>query len=807
METRPFSGDAASALEERTQSVDRAVLAAAAGLAAPDPEAAAGSGLALLAVGGYGRRHMFPHSDVDLLLLCGSDRAALDRKTEFSAFLQKLWDAGLRVSQSVRTVEECLQVHEQNAELNISLLDRRFLAGDGALFEDLERRVPRFLQANQEALIGNLAGLARDRHAKHGDTFHHLEPNVKETPGGLRDYQVIRWLEQLRGVGGGETSRELQPAFNHLSLIRRWLHERAGRDQNLLSFEAQDAISEEWGVGGAAQWMREYFRHARAVFRAATREIEAVEGRTSGLFAQFRDWRSRLGNADISVRRERAYFKEPHQIESNPELALGMFEFAARHGVRPALESAQRIESRLPAIEAHFTGFRPIWPTLGRIFSLPHAGLALRAMHESGALCAVFPELKGIECQVIRDFYHRYTVDEHSIVAVEKLLRPPSPYKSLADEIGAMGALVFAALFHDAGKAFPDRGHVDGSVRLAASAMGRIGTPAPERDTILFLIRNHLVLSFVLQSRDVFDPQTIAEVASNLATVERLKALTLLTYADIAAVNPTAMTPWRAEQLWQLYLAVYNELTRELETDRIQEAGPSEERPEREAFLEGLPTRYLRTHTEAEIAEHMELERKARGRGVAVEIRKLDAAWQMTLAARDRAGLFASAAGTLSGFGMNILRAEAFSNRRGMVMDTFIFADAMRNLELNPSEVDRLRLTAERVVSGRLDVRELLKNRPKAVPPSRKSRIPATVSFNSEASQSATLIEIVAQDRPGLLYDLASAISSHGCNIEVVLIDTEAHKAIDVFYVTEAGRKPSASKLAELGEALRLAAA
>jgi [protein-PII] uridylyltransferase len=179
----------------------------------------------------------------------------------------------------------------------------------------------------------------------------------------------------------------------------------------------------------------------------------------------------------------------------------------------------------------------------------------------------------------------------------------------------------------------------------------------------------------------------------------------------------------------------------------------------------------------------------------------------MTLAARDRAGLFASAAGTLSGFGMNILRAEAFSNRRGMVMDTFIFADAMRNLELNPSEVDRLRLTAERVISGRLDVRELLKNRPKAVPPSRKSRIPATVSFNSEASQSATLIEIVAQDRPGLLYDLASAISSHGCNIEVVLIDTEAHKAIDVFYVTEAGQKPSASKLAELGEALRLAAA
>jgi [protein-PII] uridylyltransferase len=174
----------------------------------------------------------------------------------------------------------------------------------------------------------------------------------------------------------------------------------------------------------------------------------------------------------------------------------------------------------------------------------------------------------------------------------------------------------------------------------------------------------------------------------------------------------------------------------------------------------------------------------------------------MTLAAPDRPGLFASAAGALAGFGMNILRAEAFSNRRGMVMDTFIFADPMRNLELNPSEVDRLLHTAERVISGRMDVKELLKNRPKPAPPSRKARIRATVSFNSEASQTATLIEIVAQDRPGLLYDLTSAISSNGCNIEVVLIDTEAHKAIDVFYVTQEGRKLPEEKRTALAEAL-----
>jgi [protein-PII] uridylyltransferase len=188
-----------------------------------------------------------------------------------------------------------------------------------------------------------------------------------------------------------------------------------------------------------------------------------------------------------------------------------------------------------------------------------------------------------------------------------------------------------------------------------------------------------------------------------------------------------------------------------------------------------------------------------------VEVRKLESAWQLTMVAADRPGLFASVAGTLSSFGMNILKAEAFSNRRGLVLDTFTFADPTRTLDLNPSEVDRLRLTTERVTRGKIDVRELLQSRPKPTLPSRKAGIVARVSFDSDASLTATLIEIVAADRPGLLYDLASAISSNGGNIEVVLIDTEAHKAIDVFYVTANGRKLTAEKQEALGESLKRA--
>jgi [protein-PII] uridylyltransferase len=190
-----------------------------------------------------------------------------------------------------------------------------------------------------------------------------------------------------------------------------------------------------------------------------------------------------------------------------------------------------------------------------------------------------------------------------------------------------------------------------------------------------------------------------------------------------------------------------------------------------------------------------------------VDVRALESAWQMTLVAADRAGLFAAVAGTLAAFGMNILKAEAFANRRGLVLDTFSFADPLRTLDLNPSEVDRLRTTVERVITGKTDVKDLLRSRPKPALPSRKARIPAAVSFNSEASNTATLVEIVTEDRPGLLYDLASAISSNGGNIEVVLIDTQAHKAIDVFYVTAEGKKLLPEKQEILGESLRRACA
>lgn len=785
-----FPGGAALALAERTAGVDQAVIAAA-------EKWLATAGAAVLAVGGYGRRQLFPYSDVDVLMLFESERTLAAAREAVAAFLQSLWDAGLRVSHSVRTLAECLEVHEQNAELNISLLDQRFLTGARELYADLAARLPKFVRSNREALARNLAKLARARYARFANTIYHLEPNVKEAPGGLRDYQLVCWFHQLRQQ---EPERGLEAAFLHFSQIRLHLHARAGRDVNVLTFDAQDALAEQWSEDDAAALMREYYRHARAVFRAAAQAVEAAESQNSSLFSQFRDRKGRLENSEFSVHRERAHFRAHLQMENDPELALRLFEFTARHGIRPSAEAGRQIGERLERLRRAFEDSLPLWPEISRILSLPYATPAVREMHELGVLTAIFPELEAMDCLVIRDFYHRYTVDEHTLVAMQNVAEAQGSFQALKGELDQMPALLFALLFHDAGKADAERGHVEASAQLADRAMARIQMPQQERELARFLILHHLELSAAMQGRDVSDPQVVRGLAARIETVERLKALTMLTYADIAAVNPEAMTSWRASQLWQLYLAVYNELTRALASERIEAAEAAGERAE---FIAGFPKRYLRTHTEAEIERHLALEKARQARGVAVEICRRESAWEMTLVAEDRPGLFAAAAGTLAGFGVNILRAEAFSNRRGLVLDTFRFADPVRNLDLNPSEVDRLRMTAEKVISGRKSVTDLLKNRPKPQTPSRKARIAPAVAFDPDASEAATLIEIVAEDRPGLLYDLASAISASGSSIEVVLVDTEAHKAIDVFYVTKAGRKLETEEREKLGEALR----
>ncbi len=804
------TGEASAVLAGRSELTDRLAAAAWHGFLAP----AWPRGMALLAVGGYGRRELFPYSDVDLLFLVERPPDG-PRKEALSEFLRTMWDSGVRLSHSVHSPKECLEINHHNIELSVSLLDQRFLCGDRDLYQRLIDRLPRFLQSQRPALIRRLGQLVRARHAKYQNTVCHLEPNVKETPGGLRDLHVLWWLNKLRQdpIVASEWLDGLHPARSFLARVRCFLHYRAGRDDNILSFEAQEEFADLPFAPSAdpGECMREYFLHARAVHRSTLRAMDASEGAHSSLLKSFRDWRSRLSNIEFTVSRERVFLRSPAAIAYDPELVIRLFQFVARHGLRLALETERRIADYLPAIETYFAGQKAHWVALFDLLALPHASLALTAMHETGVLQAVFPEWRRLDCLVIRDFYHRYTVDEHSLLAIrclEDLARTSDParrlFADLLSEIDEPAALRFALLFHDAGKGHGESPHTQRSVALAEQAMERIQLPLQKRSLIRFLIEQHLELSAAMTSRDLDDPAVARMLADTVGTLEHLKCLTLLTYADVCAVNPTAMSPWRLEQLWRTYLVAYNQLTRELETDRIHPA-PGDS-PELAAFLEGLPVRYLRTHSRQEIEAHLELERQSRAAGVALAIERRNGIYHLTIVAKDRPYLLASLAGALAGFGLNILKAEAFANAQGTILDTFSFEDPNRNLELNPSEIERLTLTLQRVTLGKLKVGQLLKTRPAPPPPTQRSRIEPAVSFNHSASETATLIEIVAEDRPGLLHDLTRAISEAGCNIEVVLVDTEAHKAIDVFYVTLNGRKLTPVESDPLGKALLAAA-
>ena len=787
-----------SDLAERAALVDDIVLSAWRELLAP----AWPRGLALLAVGGYGREELFPESDIDLLLLFEKTPADKESRGLLQDFFGALWDRGLRLSHSSRTVSECCAVHEENIELNISLLDRRMLTGDAALSELLEQRLPRFLASERQRLIRHLLRLARERHAKFQETVYHLEPNVKEAPGGLRDLHLIGWLEKLRDPSKdspGWTDKLAAPR-RFVSELRSWLHRQAGRDQNLLQFELQEqyAASTHGSADAAPALMREYYLNARQVHRAARQAMELSDpGGT--LFGQFRDWRARLSNSEFTVSRERIYLRLPGLLDTDPETSLRLMRFVARHGILLAPETERRLEASLPAIAGHFSAPSSVWYHLREVLSLPYAVMALRAMHETGLLRALLPEWGRGEGLVLRDFYHRYTVDEHSLIAIEALFDlehvqdvERKRFAEVFGEIDDRPVLLFTLLLHDAGKCAVQADHAGESLRLAADAMARIGMPAEQQQVVRFLVERHLELSGIMNTRDLGEPSTARLIAERAETVELLKYLAVLTYADICAVNPSAMTPWRLSQLWQTYLLGYRELTRELDTDRIIVPAEGAE------FLNGFPRRYTLTHTPEEIKDHLAMAARSRSAGVAVDLCRRDGVYRLTVVTRDRFRLFASIAGALSSFGMNILKAEAFANRNSDILDTFVFEDPGRTLELNPPEVERLIRTIERVSLGREDVRHLLRGRPRRSPPGHSAGIRPVVRFDQEASAGATLAEIVAEDRPGLLYDLARTFSDAGLSIDVVLIDTEAHKAIDVFYVTREGAKLPADMLPEL---------
>jgi [protein-PII] uridylyltransferase len=792
-------------------------------------------GVAIVAIGGYGRRALFPHSDIDLLFLCEKPETT-ELKAKIRALCQELWDMRMRLSPTTKTVDDCSRFEPGNAESTVALLDARFIAGEAQLCEFLRNKIlTGVIVRESQHLLERLVEINGDRKAKYSNTIFHLEPDVKDCVGGMREYNLGCWAATIHGLMKesawiepqerlrGSVRAQTESAVNFLCTVRCFLHYRSGRDDNKLSWDAQEEAARR-GLGGKvlapAEWMRAYFRHARALDRFASHMMESAASQRSSLFKQFQNWRSRASSSDFTVVNGRVRLQQPGTAE-NPDMMMRSFEFVAEHGIPLSAAVEHEIEENVPLLTK--TPMIDWWRHLGSILIRPHAGDALRAMQRVGLLTLIFPEFAQIDALVLRDLYHQYTVDEHTFLAIDALHQLSdsqsdweSRFLGLLDEIEQPELLVLAVLLHDVGKGVESDDHVQTGAELARKRLATIGLTEHDAESVCFLILAHLEASLAMR-RDIFDLANIRDLANRVGTQDRLKMLILLTYADIKAVNKTALTPWKADNLWQLYIATSNFLTHSVDEERFHANAENEQLArirllapqlgkKLKRFLEGIPKRYMSIHTADEIAAHIEMASRISGNGVQVKLNRQGQLFLLTIAMQDRPMIFCNIAGALAAWGMNIVKADAFANGAGMVLDTFYFADQYRTLELNMEEWTRFQESISDVLSGKMPLEALMKRR-RADVSGPKSTVDTKLTFDDASSSRSTLLEVVTPDRPGLLYEISAELAKLPCNIEAALIDTEGKTAIDVFYLTVNGKKLEGDTRGRLEKALGTALA
>ncbi len=785
--------------------------------------------LGVVAVGGYGRGELSPQSDIDLLFLLPYKKTPYaEQVVEYMLYM--LWDMGLKVGHSTRSVDECLRQAKADLTIRTALLEARWLWGDRTLFDQLRQRYRAEVVAGsgEEFVESKLA--ERDaRHEKMGDTRYVLEPNIKEGKGGLRDLHTLYWIAKYLyqitdvaqladlGVISREAAQRFAKAQGFLWTVRCHLHYLTGRPEERLTFDVQQEIgrrmgyTDHAGTRGVERFMKHYFLIAKDVgdltriFCAVLEETHKRKPRLrlSELFRRNTVDGFKLDNNRLTVADDNDFHREPLRI-------IRLFHAALHHDLDIHPHAVSLITQNLRLV-----GLLRNDPQANRLFvemltSRKDPETALRHMNEAGVLGRFVPDFGRVVAQMQYDMYHVYTVDEHTLQAIGILHRiEQGVYEKdlpvateIIHKVLSRRALYLATFLHDIAKG---RGgdHSQLGAEVAQKIGPRLGLTEEETETASWLVRNHLMMSRTAFKRDIDDPKTIQDFVAAVQSPERLRLLLVLTVADIRAVGPTVWNNWKAGLLRELYHRANDMMTGNESAGRREarvEAAQAKARvglrsmgwseAEVEAHIgRGYPSywvlydttthlRHARMIHEAELTcQPLTIDTRVDvGRGVT----------EVTVYTGDHPGLFSQIAGAMAVSGASIVDAKILTLTNGMALDTLWIQDADGAPFDSPSRLAKLSSYMEQALSGRMRPdRELAKRRSSVPSRTRVFRVPPRVLIHNKASATHTLIEVNGRDRPGFLYDITAAMTGLGLQISSAHISTYGERVVDVFYIKD----------------------
>lgn len=785
--------------------------------------------IALFALGGYGRAELNLYSDLDLLFLYeGKNSQPIEMISQ--KMLYPLWDAKLEVGYSTRTLSDCARVMKEDVRATSAMLDARFLAGDRELGERFQQFLEKQMSSKKafQYFIREKTTENEERLKRFGASVYMVEPNLKESEGGLRDWHTLRYFTLLalktedpyewvrRAFITNEELEMLNRAVDFLLLVREWLHRRVGKSQDKLFFEHQEAIAKALGYQdsknslAAEKFMKDYYSHASNLMRLrqeVTRKLYENDHKfLDKIKSKFRLSLSRyfcLSEGQIQP-------KDYEVIEANPVEVMRAFYLAQKKSLKLDEEFKSWISRHLYFVDQAYRENPEVCQMMREMFADGIGiGQSLWEMHDCRFLGVLMPEFGDILFQTQHDVYHIYTVDTHSIKAVQEISKLKKGeydeefplFKKAMQELSSDEVLVLGTLFHDIGKGRGGR-HSEVGAEIAERVMKRMGYDRAEIKKVVFLVLAHLIMPHLSQRRDLEDFNMINQFARTIESLERLNLLFILTWADIRAVGPEVWTPWKGSLLRELYQKTRHVLeegdfsreratviVEQIKNKTLQIGSHLVDQDNLKNFLNKMPPRYFIAHGPKKILKHFNILQQERQNGLIFDFQVFSKAKysRILIHTLHTPHIFEQITGVMAANKVNILSLEQFIDSEGTVLVLLKVTGEGGLLLEDKSRFEVLRKALGEIFLGRVNLEKYYKKQQSSplLAQKKNSRLPPRVDIDNMVSPYYTVIDVYASDRIGLLYDLVREMRKMNLFIEVSKISTKVDQVADVFYVKD----------------------